>query len=89
MYIYAKNTINMYAWTLYTPINDFYMLCIESVRHIQILLYIYIYLASTSLHVHTPELQSILRSTTTGHVYDPAARQIFESALKERYAYVQ
>ena len=23
MYIYPKNTINIYAWTLYTPINDF------------------------------------------------------------------
>jgi hypothetical protein len=51
------------------------------------LIYRYIYSGSTSLHVHTPVLQCILLSTNMGHVYDPAARQTFESAPKERYAY--
>ena len=54
-----------------------------SVRQNQILqdIYLYIYVLTA--------LKSILRSTTMGHVYDPAARQIFEKKLKERYAYVQ
>ena len=90
MYIYAKNTINMYAWTLYTPIHDFICYALnpfDIFKSFNICIYIYINLGSTSLHVHTPVPQCIHLSTNMGHVYDPAAWQIFESAPKERYAY--
>ena len=70
--------------TLYSD-KRFYLLFIESVRHIQIVknlyIHVYKYFDSTSLHMSTPVPQSILRSTIMGHVYNPAARQIFESAL--------
>ena len=47
MYIYPKNTIDIYAWTLYTPINDFICYALNP--------FVYgIYLDSTSLDVHLP-----------------------------------
>ena len=88
MYICPKNTINIYSWTVYTPIND--LLC-YALNPFDIFksLSLYMYLDSTLLDVHILVLQSILRSTTMCHVYNQAGWQIFESALKERYAYVQ
>ena len=52
MYIYPKNTINIYEWTLYTPINDFICYALNPLDIFK------------SLAVHIPVLQSILRSTT-------------------------
>jgi hypothetical protein len=60
IYIYPKNTINIYAWTLYTPIDDF--IC-DALNPFDIFksfkINIYLNLDSTSLHEHTPPSTTI------------------------------
>ena len=63
----------------------------ESVRHRLFKSRFLCILYCTYFHVHIRVLvQSILRlATAMCQAYDPAAWQIFESALKKRYAYIQ
>ena len=78
MYIYAKNTINMYAWTLYTPIHDFICYALnpfDIFKSFNIYIYIFrFYIAScayTSTTMYTPidEYGSCIRPGGSANIW--------------------
>ena len=77
MYIYAKNTINMYAWTLYTPINDFICYALnpfDIFKSFNIYKYIFrYYIAScayTSTKIYSPidDYESCIRPSGSANI---------------------